>query len=72
MAETTRARESDLRANQYWTGYLAYVLQNNEPVLTFSGLPGRLKTVSVKSVQATARQYLDGSNRVEIVQLPKQ
>ncbi len=70
-AEETRSWETGLENNEFWNGYLGYVIQHNEDPAGILKLPQRLRTVTTKSIQTTATKYLDGKNFIRIVMLPE-
>ena len=70
-AEQTRARELQLHTNPYWMGYIAYLLQNNEPAHGIAHFDTILKTVTPKTVQQAAQQYLNDKNYIRLVLLPQ-
>ena len=69
-AEQTRTRELQLHANPYWMGYIAYLLQNDEPAHGTAHFDALLKTVTPKTVQQSAQQYLNDKNYIRLVLLP--
>ncbi len=71
VAERTRAAETQVRSNAYWKGYVVYALQNDEPVNGVLHPNALLNTVTIPSVQQTARQYIDNNNYIRLVLMPE-
>jgi zinc protease len=70
-AEQTRTTELQLQSNQFWMGYLSYVLQNNEPATGIFQFKEELKTVTPKTVQQAAQQYITDNNCIRLVLQPE-
>jgi zinc protease len=66
-----RSRETDLRTNRFWIGWLASAYKyGDDPALVLDTAPF-LARVKSDLVKASAKRYLDGKQYYEAVMLPE-
>ena len=66
----TRQRETELRTNRFWTGWLDTAARYGDDPTIVLDLTGMLGRVTSKNVQASAKHYLDTKAYFEAVLLP--
>lgn len=71
IAEQKRGTELNLRSNDFWLGYLNFVLQNDEPATSVLYSEQHLKEVTPLSVKQAAATYLKGDNYIRLVHMPE-
>ena len=69
-AEAKTARETQLKTNTFWMGYLSSQLQNKEDLHQVDGYSGELDKMTIPQLQDAARRYLSGSNYIRLELLP--
>ena len=70
-AEAQRSRETELKTNKFWLGYLSGALQNNDSLTELDNYPAYLKSVTPERIKLTAQKYLNGKNFIRFVLLPE-
>ncbi|MDB5018209.1 MAG: insulinase family protein, partial [Mucilaginibacter sp.] len=70
-AEDQRSRETELKTNKFWLGYLSGSLQNNDPLTELDSYAIDLQSVTPESLKLTAQKYLSGKNYIRFVLLPE-
>ncbi|MCD0489231.1 insulinase family protein [Pedobacter sp. MC2016-14] len=70
-AEERRQRETSVKTNEYWIGYLNGCLQNGDDFSLRKSYDGLLDKVSPASLKAFAQKYLSGKNLITLVLLPE-
>jgi zinc protease len=66
-----REHDSDMALNGHLVAELTSAYENGEDVSVFFGLPAQYAELTVSSVQAAARRYLDTANYVRVTLLPE-
>jgi zinc protease len=70
-AEDQRARETELKTNNWWLEYLETGLQNHDDLHELSNYDSDLAKVTPESLKAVANKYLSGKNYIRLVLLPE-
>jgi len=70
-AEDRRTRETDLKSNIWWMGYLMDNLQNQDDLHSFEHYDSEMATVTPDSLKKLANKYLSGKNYIRLVLLPE-
>ncbi|SDD70144.1 zinc protease [Mucilaginibacter pineti] len=69
-AESLRTRETGMRTNGWWLGYISGQTTDKEDLHQFDSYTKELNAVSIESVKAAAQKYLSGKNYIRLVLLP--
>jgi zinc protease len=69
QAQTRRSRETELRQNGYWLGYLSAQYRNGDDPAEVLTDEARLNALTVETLKTAASRYF-GPNRVQLVLLP--
>jgi zinc protease len=69
-AEEKSARETQLKTNSFWIGYLSSRLQNKEDLHQVDQYSSELDKVTVPQLQDAARHYLSGNDYIRLELLP--
>jgi zinc protease len=70
-AEDQRGRETDLKSNVWWMGYLVDNLQNRENLYEVNDYQTNLSKISPASLKSMADKYLNGDNLIRLVLMPE-
>jgi zinc protease len=70
-AEDQRARETDLKSNNWWLDYLVTSLQDHDDLHELNAYDSNLDKVTPESLKAMANKYLGGKNYIKLVLMPE-
>ncbi|HEX8019645.1 M16 family metallopeptidase [Mucilaginibacter sp.] len=70
-AESIRSRETAVRTNGFWLGYIGGQINDKEDLHQLDTYTKDLNSVTVESVKATAQKYLSGKNYIRMQLLPE-
>jgi len=71
-AETLRARETALKTNDFWLGYLNGQLLESGNLHELDNYNKEIQTVTPETIKILANKYLSGDNYIRTVLLPEQ
>jgi zinc protease len=66
-----RARETNLRQNNYWLSQLMFLAQTGEPAAPVVNPRGDADLLDAAAIQRAARRWLDSANYVRVTLLPE-
>ena len=69
-AEDKATRETQLKTNGWWMGYLNTQLENGEDLHQLEGYPSIVGSVTPAELKAAAAKYLSGDNYIRLELLP--
>jgi zinc protease len=70
-SEILRLRETDIRTNEWWLGYISGQIQNEEKLTKPDVNTGLINAVTPNDVKQIAGKYLDGHNLIKLILLPE-
>lgn len=71
-AEDKLSRETQLKTNSFWLGYISGQLQNKEDLdKEIDDYPAEMDKITTLSIKETARKYLDSKNFIKLELLPE-
>ncbi|AYL93884.1 M16 family metallopeptidase [Mucilaginibacter celer] len=70
-AESIRTRETSVRTNGFWLGYISGQINDKEDLHQIDSYTKDLNSVTIESVKATAQKYLSGKNFIRMQLLPE-
>jgi zinc protease len=70
-AEVLRMRETEVRTNEWWLGYISGQIQNEEKLTKPDVNTGLINAVTQNDVKRIAGKYLDGHNLIQLILLPE-
>lgn len=70
-AESIRTRETSVRTNGFWLGYISGQINDKEDLHQLDNYTKELNSVTIESVKATAQKYLSGKNFIRMQLLPE-
>jgi zinc protease len=71
-AETQRSRETSLKTNDFWLGYLNGQLMNDDDLHEINNYDADIQKVTPEMLKSAANKYLSGDNYIRTVLLPEQ
>jgi zinc protease len=70
-SEMLRLRETEVRTNEWWLGYISGQIQNEEKLTKPDVNTGLINAVTPNDVKQIAGRYLDGHNLIKLILLPE-
>jgi zinc protease len=70
-SEMLRLRETEVRTNEWWLGYISGQIQNEEKLTIPDVNTGIINAVTPNDVKKIAEKYLDGHNLIKLILLPE-
>jgi len=70
-SEMLRLRETEVRTNEWWLGYISGQIQNDEKLTIPDVNTGLINAVTPNDVKQIAGRYLDGHNLIKLILLPE-
>lgn len=67
-----KERAEQVKENRFWLRGLKFKYENGQNTLDTEAYNKLVRSITREDVQKTAQRYLDGSNVIEIIQLPKE